>query len=409
MRMTAALIIVVIVTGCARCGAKDDLGSGEAATAAESSDAAATSQTSGAEEQAERIADDLVARPLDDAPAWIIEHERPISANALVYVADDGTPILADTPWTPAATRTLLDWIEGRFGELPALATISHFHLDAAGGLSALHEEGVETVASEHTARLLVERGEAMRQDLARTHGAAFEGWEVAEPQQTFAPDEPARLSIGGSSVEIHFPGPAHTADNVVTWFPGEGLLFGGCLVKGGDSLGFLGHADLARYPDSVRKLQALEPALVVSGHGARHDAEQLENTLRLAEAEAEAAEADKAVADGGATEDAAGEPDLASAARGEPEPCGVARRGPRGAPAAAPERMQAPAFKVSAGADTLVTCDEAVSIVEEFISYVRESATVRGWACDWAEDGADPIARCTSPGGEILIRRKSS
>ena len=89
---------------------------------------------------------------------------------------------------------------------------------------------------------------------------------------------------------------------------------------------------------------------------------------------------------------------------RAEAERCGVARRHPRGAPAAAPEHMQAPEFEVRAGAGTLVRCHEALSLVEDFIATIRETMELRGWTCAWDEPGAEPAGRCTSPDGEILF-----
>ena len=85
-------------------------------------------------------------------------------------------------------------------------------------------------------------------------------------------------------------------------------------------------------------------------------------------------------------------------------ELCGLAKRHPRGAPAAAPTHMQAPAFEVRAGVGTRITCDEAINIVEEFISYIREQASLRGWTCRFGEAGAEPVARCTSPDGQLLM-----
>lgn len=220
--------------------------------------------------------------PIAGHPAWVIEHTAPISANALLYLTPDGLPLLADTPWTPAATAALLDWIEARFGRPPALATISHFHLDAAGGLAALRARGIPVVASKHTARLLAERAPAMQAALAREHGPAFEGWTIPPPDHLFDPATGHHQTIGGAELHVIHPAPAHAPDNVVTWLPGPGILFGGCLVKEGDSLGYLGDADLTRYPDAVAVLQALAPRVVIPGHGRRTDPALLDNTARL-------------------------------------------------------------------------------------------------------------------------------
>lgn len=228
------------------------------------------------------IADQLVAHPVPGHLAYVIEHTAPITANTLLWFGPRGTPILADTPWTPAATTALLDWIEARYDRLPAFATVSHFHLDAAGGIAALRARGVPVIASTETARLIAERAPAMQTSLAESYGDAFTGWTVAAPDRTFDPAVGHVETVDGVEVRVVFPAPAHAPDNTVTWIPSAGLLFGGCLVKGGDDLGNLGDADLTRYPDAITALQALAPRVVIPGHGRRTDPALLDNTARL-------------------------------------------------------------------------------------------------------------------------------
>lgn len=235
------------------------------------------------------IAPGLIAHPVPGVRAWRIEDVAPISANAMLLLTADGTPILTDTPWTPGATETLLAWIKTRFGRLPALATVGHFHLDAAGGLSALQAAGVPVIASTATAALMAKRGESMRKSLAKSYGAAFLGWQVALPVAPVAIETRISRTVGGEAVEIIFPGPGHAPDNLVVWFPAQRVLFGGCLIKGGTSIGNLGDANLDTYADAVRSLLPLDPAVVVGGHGPRTDPGQLQTTIDLAEAAAAA------------------------------------------------------------------------------------------------------------------------
>ncbi len=185
-------------------------------------------------------------------------------------------------PWVALEEALAVDWIEARFGAPPALATASHFHLDAAGGLGALLEAGVPVVVSDRTAALLESRGESMRTSLKDTFGGSFDGWQVVAPTATFPLAEGYRTTVGGSEVQIVHPGAGHAPDNVVTWFPEAGVMFGGCMVKGGDDLGFLGDANRETWPGAMRALQALEPELVVPGHGTRTDPGQLAHTERL-------------------------------------------------------------------------------------------------------------------------------
>ena len=229
------------------------------------------------------IAHNLVALEVESGVFRVTHTLPPAPANSLVYVTEGGAVVLADTPWTPAATRELLAWVEVRFGGPPALAILTHFHLDAAGGVGALREAGVRVVASRETASLLQERGESMRVSLAEGD-AAFEGWSVGEAGELFDAAEGFRATVGGEAVQAIFPGAAHTRDNLVVYFPARRVLFGGCMVKGGDNLGNLVDADIAAYASSVARLEALGARLVVPGHGERLDLGQLAHTRRMAE-----------------------------------------------------------------------------------------------------------------------------
>jgi len=237
-----------------------------------------------------QIGPHLEAMPIPGRSAWRITDTETIPANSLVVQTPGGQVVLADTPFTPRATRDLLTWIETRFGAPPALATISHFHFDASAGIDVLEEAGVPIAVSDRSVALLAERGSSMQDWLGEHVSGAFEGWDVPETAATFVLEEGFRAEIGGTPVEVRFPGAGHAPDNVVTWFPELGVLFGGCMVKGGDDLGNLGDADVSTWPDAMRALEALKPAVVVPGHGDRIDAAMLAHTRAMAEAHRAAA-----------------------------------------------------------------------------------------------------------------------
>lgn len=234
------------------------------------------------EERFGRIGRSTRVRRLDGSPAWVIRHDKPVAANALVYRTKDGTPVLVDTPWTDEATREVVDWAAVRFGRPLALAIVGHFHADSAGGIGALRADGIVTIGSSHTAHLIETRGAFLQKTLIETYGPAFAGPPPVPPAQTFDPEVGYETEVGGTKIRIFYPGAAHAPDNVVTFFEESGLLFGGCMIKAGDSLGYLGDADLASWPAAVRRLIALSPQLVIPGHGDRFGPDLLPHTLDL-------------------------------------------------------------------------------------------------------------------------------
>jgi metallo-beta-lactamase class B len=221
--------------------------------------------------------------------ALVLTEPEPWEANMLLAEMPDGALLLANAPATEASTRALLAWIGGRFGPRRLVVVNSHFHFDASGGNAALREAGAEVIASRETARLFVAEGPAMRTSLASTYATshptfaqAIAETRVEPPTRTFDPREELVLTFGDERVRVIHPGPAHSRDNVVVFLPDRGILFGGCMVKGGPSLGYLGDADVAHWPAAIRALQALRPTIVVPGHAGRLDPGQLDNTLAL-------------------------------------------------------------------------------------------------------------------------------
>lgn len=232
------------------------------------------------------IGGDLEARQLQES-VWIVTSPRPWRANSVVVRLDDGTVVLADTPPTTTYTEALLEWVDRELHPRAIVAINGHYHVDAAGGNRLLRERQIPVWASRHTSELISEQGEGVLEALRRTAaGTDDEGmWdgEVATgPTVTFDPGDGKVLRFGDQEVHLIFPGASHTRDLIVTWFPDLELLFGGCMVKAGSTMGYLGAADLESWPEAIARLQELPARWVVPGHGSRIDPGLLQHTLDL-------------------------------------------------------------------------------------------------------------------------------
>lgn len=211
-----------------------------------------------------RLAPDMTIREL--APhVFLVTHEEPAPANTVVVETADGTLVLVGSPYTPAATRVLLDWLVETFGERRRVAINTHFHDDGGiGGNSVFKEMKIPIYGSDLTVRLLAERQPG-----------------AVPPDHVF----PLRTGVDlelGEGVRVAFPGPGHTLDNVVVHFPRHRLLVGGCLLKAGDKLGNIADADLANWASSVRALERYQVEWLVPGHGERTDRGLIAHTLAV-------------------------------------------------------------------------------------------------------------------------------
>jgi glyoxylase-like metal-dependent hydrolase (beta-lactamase superfamily II) len=221
---------------------------------------------------------------------FIITHSFPWAANSLLVEMENSDLVLVDTPYTPEATRQVLEWAAARFGKRAITAVNTGYHCDNLGGNGYLIEQGIPVYGSRTTARLLRERGEAIREAILdslktpkhRRYRDVHMTQRYVPPTHLFDLEEGLELHFGNEIVQVYYPGPSHSPDNVVVYFTRPKVLFGGCMVIGWDGVGNTSDADLETWPQSVRNLRRFEYDLVVPGHGDRLDPGLIEHTIRL-------------------------------------------------------------------------------------------------------------------------------
>ena len=184
-------------------------------------------------------------------------------ANGAIVV-DGSEALIIDPGWRPEHATILLDaWRQLKLAPITQ-GLVTHFHRDRIGGLPVLRSRGVPAYGN------------------PLTIGLAMDSGFVAPSPLHEVQKHPARL--GG--VEVFYPGPGHTLDNVVAWVPSDGVLFGGCLVKSTTAagLGNVADADIPVWPTAMRTLAARYPYVkrVIPGHGTV-SGDSLAHTLVLA------------------------------------------------------------------------------------------------------------------------------
>lgn len=198
--------------------------------------------------------------------SWGEYQGTPVPSNGLI-VRDGAELVLVDTAWgTEPETEALLQTIEEQIGLPVREAVITHWHDDRLGGGAALARHGIPFRAHPLTRRIAVEKG-------------------LPVPE---AIDElgPAGSAVVSGGVEIFYPGPGHSPDNLVVWVPAAKVLFGGCAVRAAQtsSKGNLSDADVEEWPRSIRRVLDRYPdaAVVVPGHGPHGGFSLLEHTLEV-------------------------------------------------------------------------------------------------------------------------------
>lgn len=193
------------------------------------------------------------------------DNGRWVFTNGLIIRTTDGL-VLIDTAWTDDQTAWVLDWAERELGEPVIAAILTHAHHDKMGGVGLLHERGVETHAHAIANRLAPQR----------------ELVPAAHDLDLASGENSTRFGLA-----IHYPGPGHTAGNIVVYDPVSDSLFGGCLIRpyGARTLGNTADGDVDNWDDAARSSRAAFPDVryVIPSHGAPRGPELLDHTIALA------------------------------------------------------------------------------------------------------------------------------
>lgn len=188
-----------------------------------------------------------------------------VEANGLIVFGSGGA-VIVDTAWTPEQTRWLLERVRAATGKDAMAMIATHSHNDRAGGVSTAAAAGVPVYASARTKSLLGDQGDA-----------------ISHPFDTTA-----TIELDDVHVELFYPGAGHTIDNIVVHVREQGVLFGGCLVRAGESnwIGNVADADVPAWPATMDRVMERygKARVVVPGHGRTGNASLLPHTREVAE-----------------------------------------------------------------------------------------------------------------------------
>ena len=224
---------------------------------------------------------------------YLVSHSFPWQSNSLVIKFTNGKYLFIDTPYTNEATEKLVNWLAGRDSvKMKITAINTHFHNDRLGGNGYLTKIGSVIYGSDLTIKLLNERGLGngtldMYQDPSLKK--YFDYWQNAKltpANKIFTLKDGLVLTFDNDTFEVYYPGPGHTPDNVVVYYPKKKILFGGCIIESmaANTKGFIGDADLSNWYSSVNNILIKYPdaALVIPGYGDLGGKELITHTMEL-------------------------------------------------------------------------------------------------------------------------------
>jgi glyoxylase-like metal-dependent hydrolase (beta-lactamase superfamily II) len=207
--------------------------------------------------------------------AWFVQGDaalgspanRNFISNAGFVVTATGVVVI-DALGSPQLARELIAQVGERTGKRITHVIVTHYHADHIYGLQEFRKAGARILAHQGAREYLHSDTARSRLEASRTELAPW----IDARTELVAADEwlqgPVDLDIGGVRLQVRPVGPAHTPEDLVVFLPQERVLFAGDMVFRG-RVPFVGQADSRQWIAALGTLLAMDPAVVVPGHGA--------------------------------------------------------------------------------------------------------------------------------------------
>lgn len=229
--------------------------------------------------QAQEVAPGIhaVVTPVRDFPT---PENRGWNSNTAFVVTNAGV-LQFDTGSSRAIGAGLREVVAGVTDRPVRWVVNSHAHGDHWLGNGAFAGEGVDFIATQVVRDIIANDGaEWVRRFANLTDGATGES-AVVVPNVVVGEHE--RRDLGGVAVEFIGVGRSHSPGDMVAWLPESRVLLAADVVYS-DRLPAVFDADIRHWIETLNRLEALEPLVVVPGHGEVSDVASIRLTREFLE-----------------------------------------------------------------------------------------------------------------------------
>lgn len=218
------------------------------------------------------------APPLQAEPVakgvWFVQGEAALGSPAnrnfisnAGFVATPAGTVVIDALGSPALAGELIAEAERLTGQPVRVVIVTHYHADHVYGLQSFRAKGAQILAHAGGREYLNSDTALRRLEASRTELAPWIDAKTELVPATRWFDGDLDFVLGDERFLIRHVGPAHTSEDIVVFAEASKVLFSGDLVFRG-RVPFVGQADSGHWIESLDRLIALRPAVVVPGHG---------------------------------------------------------------------------------------------------------------------------------------------
>jgi glyoxylase-like metal-dependent hydrolase (beta-lactamase superfamily II) len=221
-------------------------------------------------------ADDLILKPIQVAPhTYFVQgfaemgnsKNQNFISNAGFVITPKGV-VVVDALGSPVLAKKLIAEIKKITPQKIVSVIVTHYHADHVYGLQEFKNIGAKIYAQGEGRNYL--SSETAKQRLIASR-IDFAPWVNASTKLMGADvwvDQSYTLTVGDIEFKIGRVGPAHAPEDLIIYVPSEKVLFAGDLVFRG-RIPFVGNADSRGWLHALNEIEALNPNIVIPGHGA--------------------------------------------------------------------------------------------------------------------------------------------
>jgi glyoxylase-like metal-dependent hydrolase (beta-lactamase superfamily II)/rhodanese-related sulfurtransferase len=127
-------------------------------------------------------------------------------------------------------------------------------------------EQGAIIIAHVEADKEIRHRGEDIYARTLRVQKEKIIGTKVVFPDLTFKEKMP--ISMGNTQIELMHIGASHSPDDIQLWLPQQKILISGDTAFNERMLPIFSHTNAAAWIETWDKIEALEPEIIIPGHG---------------------------------------------------------------------------------------------------------------------------------------------
>jgi glyoxylase-like metal-dependent hydrolase (beta-lactamase superfamily II) len=149
----------------------------------------------------------------------------------------------------------------------------------AALGSNYWKEQGVPVIAHADAAEEIEDGAHALLSSMQRYNRDKAEGTEVVLPDITF--EEEYVIELGDTRIEALYLGPGHSPGDIQVWLPQQKLVISGDMAFHQRLLPIFDNTDTRAWLETYDRFLALEPEVVIPGHGVPTDMDEVTRYTR--------------------------------------------------------------------------------------------------------------------------------